>query len=161
MANKNEQTKIKTEHFCFLQTILYIAVIFTCSSPSCTNCLPLEKKESNEQSHDQQTHLQDDAFQPENIKQENEVRSRVKGFLDAPSAHNRTTRDANPHCVEKIVREWDTCRKRHVDKFFCLPKHAYCSQWIAPPKCKTVYGYPRADSAKTCPMVAIDCQCAL
>lgn len=144
-----------------MQTILYIAVIFTCSSLSCTNSLPLEKEDSNQQSRDQQTHLQDDAFQPENIKQENEVTSSVKGFLDAPSAHNRTTRDVNPHCVEKIVREWDSCRKRYVDKFFCFPSHKSCSLVIAPPKCRPKYGFPHADSDKTCPMLPINCECAL
>lgn len=144
-----------------MQTILYIVVIFTCSSPSCTNSLPLEKKESNQQSRDQQTHLQDDAFQPEKIKQENEVTSSVEGFLDAPSAHNRTTRDTYHNCVEKIVRGWDSCRRREVNTVVCLPSHTYCNQFIVPPKCEPVYGYLHADSGKTCPMLPINCQCAL
>ena len=144
-----------------MQTILYIAVILTCSSLSCTNSLPLEKKDSNQQSRDQQTHLQHDAFQPEKIKQENQVTSSVEGFLDAPTGHNRTTRDANSHCVKKIVREWDPCRNRLVDKFFCLSSHKSCTLVIAPPKCKTAYGFPHADSDKTCPMLPINCLCAV
>ena len=47
------------------------------------------------------------------------------GFLDKPSGHNCTARDADDlSCLKhEISDEWDECRGMHVIKVECLIEH--------------------------------------
>ena len=88
--------------------------------------------------------------------------SKVKGFLERPTAHDRIARNTRP-CVSKVVREFDSCRNLWVDKVECKGRHPACSYMIPihrVPKCHTVYGFRNASFVSKCSALPIDCQCA-
>ena len=147
----------------FQQTTLSIIVILSCSSLGFTKPVFLQDEAFNQQSRDQETQIQSDAFQPEeNINQESDVTGGLDEILDRPSAHNRTARATNHPCVSHIVRKWDGCRKSYVNIFHCDRTHIFCSQAINvhhSPKCKTVYG-SQVKFISKCPLLPVGCQCA-
>ena len=118
----------------------------------------------NQHSQGQESQHEDNVFEPvESIRQESNHTSDVTGFLEGPSAHNRTAR--NTHwCVSVQVREFDSCRNTWVDKVHCKRSHPICSHVVSThgtPKCQPVYGFSNATFVTKCPSLPIDCQCAL
>ena len=142
--------------------LLSIVVILSCLYTIFTKPVFLENQAINQRSRDQEDKSEGDNFQPEeSINQENDGTSALDEFLDRPSAHNRTARNAHP-CVKKIVRKYDSCRKSHVDEIVCLNTHIACSDAVpkyGKPLCKTVYGFNQLKFIH-CTLLAIDCQCA-
>ncbi|KAJ7384437.1 hypothetical protein OS493_021850 [Desmophyllum pertusum] len=117
----------------------------------------------NQQSHDQDSQPQGDTFEPEeSISQESDVTSDVNGFLEIPSVHNRTARNAHS-CISGMVRVYDPCRSSSVDKVQCSRSHPYCNHVIptyGTPKCQTVFGFRKAKFIGQCDSLPIDCKCA-
>ena len=153
----------------FQQVILSLIVVLNCSSRSIAKPFslksPLTRNQAfTRQSREQETELQDAAFQSdESRNQESYVTRGVVGFLDRPSKHNRTTRDAGRPCVLQIDRTCDDCRKKFVNKVQCLGEHKACIQAIpkyGKPLCRTVFGFRQAKYSVNCTSVPIDCQCA-
>ena len=154
----------------FQQVILSAIVVLSCSSLSISKPFTLESpllrnQAFIQQSREQETQHQDATFQPEeNRNQESDVTRSLVGFLDKPSAHNRTIRDATIPCFRPNIKsEWDECRGMRVSKDLCLSEHKACLQAI--PKygktlCQTVYGFRHAKYSKNCTPIPIDCQCA-
>ena len=145
----------------FQQVILSILVTFHCSNLGFTKPALLKNEAINQQSRHQDTQSLSDAFQPEeSIKQENDVTSGLDEFLERPSAHNRTARNAFHPCVLKIRRMRDSCRNKHVEKYECKSSHTFCSLTTVPPCCKPVMGYWESLLFKPkCPEIPIGCHC--
>ena len=94
---------------------------------------------------------------------ESNVTSVKDRFLNKPTAHNRTARDAGHMCFLKIERMWDHCRGKFVKRVYCKTEHVACFQAILKynkPLCQTVYGYRQMKYSSNCPSLPIDCQCA-
>ena len=148
----------------FQQILLSIIVFLSCFYTGFTKPVFLENQPINQQLRDHGSRPQGDAFRPEeSINQQNDVISTLDEFLDRPSAHNRTARDAGHPCVSKIVRKYDHCRRSYVNVFQCKPTRVSCFQAIpkyGKPLCKTVFGFYQAKFISKCPSLAIDCQCA-
>ena len=154
----------------FQQVILCVIVVLNCSSPRSAKPFSLQNLLTRnqafiQQSREQDTELQDAAFQldAESRNQESDVTSGVVGFLGRPSAHNRTARDAGRPCVLQIDRKWDACRKKFVNKAQCLGEHKACIQAIpkyGKPLCRTVFGFREVKYSVNCTSIPIDCQCA-
>ena len=136
----------------FQHVILSAIVVLNCSSvgiaKSFTLASPLPQNQAFiQQSREQGTQHQDATFQPEeNRNQESDVTRGLVGFLDKPSAYNRSTRDVHiPACLKPQINfEWDECQGMFVGKDLCLREHKACIQAI--PKygktlCRTVYGF--------------------
>ena len=153
----------------FQQVILSLIVVLNCSSLS--NAKPFSLKSPltrnqafTQQSREQDTELQDADFQSdESRNQQSDVTRGMVGFLNIPSAHNRTARDAGRPCVSQIDRKWDDCRKKFVNKVQCLGEHKACIQAIpkyGKPLCRTVFGFREAKYSVNCTSIPVDCQCA-
>ncbi|XP_078347142.1 uncharacterized protein LOC144632384 [Oculina patagonica] len=118
----------------------------------------------NQHSQGEESQPQGDAFEPEKsiYSQESNIASDVNGFLEIPTAHNRTARSTHP-CVSGIMREYDWCRSSVVVKVKCDGSHPACNHVIpihSRPKCQTVYGYRNSKFVNKCPTLPIDCKCA-
>ena len=103
--------------------------------------------------------------QEENKSQGVFVTGDSETFLDKPSEHNRTTRQANHWCVKSIERTWDKCRNKFVDRFKCYTEHVSClkpNSMFVKPSCQTVYGFREAKFfiVTKCKSLPIDCKCA-
>ena len=153
----------------FQQVILSVIAVLNCSSLSIAEPFSLKNPLTRNQaftlqSREQETELEDAAFQSdESRNQESDVTRGVVGFLNKPSAHNRTARAAGRPCVLQIDRKWDHCRKKFVNKVLCLGEHKACIQAIpkyGKPLCRTVFGFREAKYSVNCTSIPIDCQCA-
>ena len=104
-----------------------------------------------------------EALEPgRSINQESDKASKVNGFVESSTAHNRTTRNVHP-CISGIVREYDWCRGRWIVKVQCNRRHPACNHVITKhriPKCQTVHGFRNATFVNKCPSLPLDCQCA-
>lgn len=142
----------------FQQILLSITLILSHFSPGITKPAFLKKQTNNQQSRDQETQLQGDAFQPEeSVNQDSDVTSVLDRFLKRPSVHHRTAR-SNWQCVSHTVWQKDDCRGRHVEIFHCKRQHTFCSLTSVPPCCKPVEGWPYSNF--NCSKIPIGCQCS-
>lgn len=96
------------------------------------------------------------------INQESDKTSKLNGFLESPTVHNRTARNVHP-CILRQIREYDWCRGDWIVKVQCKSRHSACNHVIPKhriPKCHTVYGFRNAAFVNKCSALPIDCQCA-
>ena len=86
---------------------------------------------------------------------------------DKPTTHNRTARQTDHWCVESVIKTWDRCRQKYVDKFKCYSEYVSClvsspNRPFTKPLCQTVYGFREIKYSihHKCKSLPIDCKCA-